>query len=55
MGTAGDVAAGVSVLGGFGLMVWASLTGSSWAVWSGLVLVLVIPAVCAMSGEGVER
>lgn len=54
MRTAGDVAAGVSALGGFGLMVWASLSGSSWAIWWGLVLLLGVPAVCAMIGEGSE-
>jgi len=54
MRTAGDVAAGVSALWGFGLMVWASLTGSSWAIWWGLVLLLGVPAVCAMIGEGDE-
>lgn len=54
MNAASDVAAGVSALGGFGLMVWASLTGGSWAIWWGLVLLLGVPAVCAMIGEGSE-
>lgn len=52
MRDASDVVAGMSALGGFGLMVWASLTGSSWAIWLGLVLLLGVPAVCAMIREG---
>lgn len=51
MRTASDVVAGVSALGGFGLMVWASLSVSSWAIWWGLVLLLGVPAVCAMMGR----
>lgn len=54
MRTVSDVVAGVSVLGGFGLMVWASLSGSSWAIWWGLALLLGVPAVCAMIREGSE-
>ena len=54
MRCASDVVAGASALGGFGLMVWASLSGSSWAIWWGLVLQLVVPAVYAMIGEGSE-
>ena len=54
MRTVSDTAAGVATLGGFGLTVWASLSGSSWAVWWGLVLLLGVPAVCAMIGEGSE-
>ena len=52
MRCASDVVAGASALGGFGLMVWASLTGSSWVIWWGLVLLLGVPAVCAMAEEG---
>lgn len=54
MRTASDVVAGVSALGGFGLMVWAALSVSSWAIWLGLVLLLGVPAVCAMIGKGSE-
>lgn len=54
MRDASDVVAGMSALGGFGLMVWASLTGSSWAVWCGLALILGVPVVCGIVGEGVE-
>lgn len=54
MRTASDVVAGVSALVGFGLMVWASLSGSSWAVWCGLALILGVPVVCGMIREGVE-
>lgn len=54
MRCASDVVAGASALGGFGLMVWSSLSGSSWAIWWGLVLLLGVPVVCAMIGEGTE-
>lgn len=52
MRDASDVVAGMSALGGFGLMVWASLAGGAWDIWWGLVLLLGVPAVCAMIREG---
>lgn len=52
MRDASDVVAGMSALGGFGLMVWASLAGGAWAIWWGLVLLLVVPVVCAMIRGG---
>ena len=54
MRCASDVVAGASALGGFGIMVWSSLSGSSWAILWGLVLLLGVPVVCAMIGEWAE-
>lgn len=53
MRTGSDIVAGMSAIAGFGLMVWASLSGSSWAIWLGIVLILGVPAVCAMTGDEV--
>lgn len=55
MRTGSDVVAGVSAIAGFGLMVWASLTVDTSAVWWGIALTLGVPVVCAMIGEVVER